>query len=216
MRLPLTAITYALVATALVASCVPASAPVSTYTPPAPPPPPVVALASVERPQSAKQRYGPSKISTINDSGVTKYSFEDSLVSVVIFPGEKEFDFVMVNKTDHTVKLVWDDAAIVGIDGTSDRVIHAGVKYTDKARPQAPSVIVRRGKLSDLAAPAGNISWVYNNWYTAPLIPRGTNLNGGRQLQLLLPLEIEGVENEYLFTFSVTPPVATVLPVTGS
>src|SRR5690349_2664163 len=76
-----------LVLACLTAACVPV-APAAI----APSPRYVVALTSVERPQQAKERYGPQMLSTVRDSGVTKYSFEDSLVSVVILPAEKEFD----------------------------------------------------------------------------------------------------------------------------
>lgn len=171
----------------------------------------LVALTSVERPQQAKDRYGPQTLSTVQDSGVTKYSFEDSLVSVVILPLEKEFDFVMTNKTDHTIKLVWDDAAFVNIDGESGRVIHSGIKLIDKEKPQPPSIIVRGGKLADIAVPSAHIAWVYNDWFTGPLIPRNADVSG-KQIQLLLPIEIEGVENDYLFTFSVNPPAAVAPP----
>src|SRR5690349_10041792 len=73
-------------------------------------------LASVERPAKAKERYGPPKIATVTDSGITKYSFLDSLVGIVWLPTPTSFSFWLENKTDHSIHIIWDDAAFVGVD----------------------------------------------------------------------------------------------------
>src|SRR5690349_18625289 len=71
-------------------------------------------LTQVERPASATQRYGPSTIATLHDTTVSRYAFEDQMVKIVAYAAWQEIYLNIQNKTDHSVKLVWNDAAFVG------------------------------------------------------------------------------------------------------
>lgn len=173
-------------------------------------------LVQVERPAKARERYGPQALSTATDTGVTKYRFEDRLVSVTIFALSDRIGFNVENKTDNSVRLIWNDAAFVDIAGKSQPIMHEGIKYTDCAGNKTPSVIVRRGALADAAIPCGNVSFGYSSWVVSPLLPHDRLLAAdttnslshyrehvGKTVSLLLPLQIEDVVNDYLFTFRV-------------
>lgn len=177
-------------------------------------------LTSVQRPESARERYGPERLAVISDSGKTKFTFDDSLVRITMAPTTDGFAFRLDNKTFHSVRIIWDDAAIVDPTGESGRVMHNGVKYTDRNNSQPPTVIVARGFVTDIAVPTENVSLssgLYGGWTTSPFLPRPpmdaknrdavlANLKDrfrGRSVALLLPLQIEGFTNDYLFTFSI-------------
>lgn len=179
-----------------------------------------VQLTSVQRPQSAVARYGPQHLAVISDSGKTKFTFDDSLVRVTIFPASDGFAFRLANKTNHSIRIVWDDAAIVGPTGESGRVLHSGVKYIDRNNSQPPTVVVAKGFVTDMAVPTSNVSFSsgqYGGWDTSPFLPRPRMAPENRQsiladlqdrfrgktVKLLLPLQIEGFTNDYLFTFSI-------------
>lgn len=175
-----------------------------------------IGLKEVERPADAKERYGKSKIIRFKDEGKTKYSFEDGLIKIVWLPTSSQFDFVLTNKTSHSVKINWDEAVYVDQSGRSKRVIHSGVKYVDRNSPQPPTVIVRGATISDMVFPADSIYYVsgqYGGWREDPLFPSygmgaeevDQKASGlvGKNVQVLLPIKIEDVVNEYIFTFSI-------------
>lgn len=184
--------------------------------------PPIIAfydvgLKEVERPASARERYGEQRISTVQEEGVNQYSFEDDLVKIGWFVSLKSISFAMTNKTDHTIKIIWDEAAYVDENGSTQRVMHSGVKYVDRNDPQPPSVIVRKGNLKDVIIPTNKIYYIsgqYGGWReelllqgklggTPEEVSEKAKGNIGKTIKVLLPLEIQGVLNEYLFTFKI-------------
>jgi hypothetical protein len=175
-----------------------------------------ISLKEVERPAQAKERYGEQKIMKAEEGGMEKYYFEDEMVKIVWIPTASQISFILTNKTEHSIKIVWDEAAFVDENGVSHRVMHSGVKYIDRTNPQPPSVVVRKGSITDLVIPTDNIYYVsgkYGGWREAPLFPtsavtieelrvKAENYIG-KTVQVLLPLQIEDVVNEYIFTFEV-------------
>lgn len=180
-----------------------------------------IGLKEVERPAQAKERYGAQKITQVEEGGMEKYYFEDDMVKIVWIPTASQVSFVLTNKTDHSIKIVWDEAAFVDENGVTHRVMHSGVKYIDRNNPQPPSIVVRKGSVSDLIIPTDNIyywSGYDSGWRKTPLFPTysvvgdstaATQLRSkskkyiGKTIQVLLPLQIEDVVNEYIFTFEV-------------
>jgi hypothetical protein len=67
-----------------------------------------VGLQNVERPENAKERYGESKIVNFEEEGKTKYSYEDDMIKIVWLPLSTQFGFTLQNKTDHSIKIIWD------------------------------------------------------------------------------------------------------------
>lgn len=180
-------------------------------------PKPIMSLTTVQRPERAKVRYGPEVITQVTDSGVRKYVFEDSLVKAIVYPTTTGFSVIINNKTDHTIKIMWDEAAIVGVNGSSMRLMHNGVKYIDRNNSQPPSVIVAHGHIADDVVPTERVVQGYGSWDSAPMLPldyyyladkdttlaKLRNEYKGKTMQLLLPLSIEDVTNDYLFTFTI-------------
>ncbi len=173
-----------------------------------------VGLIEVERPVQAKERYGEQKITKTAEAGIDKYYFEDEMVKILWVPTSHQVSFALTNKTDHSIKIIWDEAAFVGVNGISSRVMHSGVKYIDRSNPQPPTVVVRKGTISDLIVPTDNIYYnTYSGWETAPLFPVSATKEEelrlsaqsyvGKTIQVLLPLKIEDVVNEYIFTFKI-------------
>lgn len=174
-------------------------------------------LVEVQRPSKATERYGPQAITTVSDSGKTKYSFEDQLIRVIALPSRTGIEFDLNNKTGFPIRIPWNDAAFVGIDGKSQQVMHLGMKYTDCTSQKAPSVIVGHGSVIEGVYPCGNLHFS-SSWVVAPILPGGPVASAdtarvradleksvvGKTVQLLLPLQIEEVTNDYMFTFRVT------------
>lgn len=175
-----------------------------------------VGLKEVERPQNAKERFGESKLVNFDENGITKYSYEDSLIKIVWLPLSSEFSFTLENKSNHSMKIIWDEAAYVNENGSSGRVMHSGVKYTERNNPQPPTVVIKKAKIDDIILPTDNVYYVsgqYGGWRTNPLFPNkaasAEELNSLSQkyidktVSVLLPLQIENTVNEYIFRFKI-------------
>lgn len=189
-----------------------------------------ISLHQVERPTEASQRYGVQKITKAPKKGPGKYIFEDEMIQIIwlVNPDPKtefglanDISFSLKNKTTYSIKIIWDETAFVDTAGASHRVIHAGVKYSQRNNPQPPSVIVRSGTFSDIVVPSDYISYTRGifGWRTKNILPSEMDKIWrketpqafksraksyvGKTIQILMPLEIQGVVNEYIFIFRV-------------
>lgn len=174
-------------------------------------------LEKVGRPKETRQRYGEKENIFIEEN---KDAYEDNLFKILFFPTARQIDFSIKNKTDHSIKIIWDEAAYIDEDNSSHRVMHSGIKFISRDQPQAPSVVVAGGTLEDLVYPtdyAYFVSGKYGGWKQNPLLPtkkafaeevaeftRRVKDLWGKRIGILLPLQIEGVTNEYTFIFKIT------------
>ena len=156
-------------------------------------------LVSVEKPENEAVQYG--KTNVITEDGISKYSYIDNYVGIIIFHDKEQFVFSIHNLSDNTLKVIWDEAAYVDANGSTSKVIHSGVKYNERENSQTPSIIVKGAKITDIAVPVNNIE--HNEilgWFSKPLYQPAQEGN----IALLLPFQIKGVTNEYLFVFNRT------------
>jgi len=186
-----------------------------------------ISLDSVERPEEAQERYGGQKIFEA-DQEKYQYTFEDEMIKALWLPTTQQFFFMLENKTDHSIRIIWDEAALVDPKGQTHKVTHSGVKYIDRNNPQAPSVVVRKGKITDIVVPSdliyyGDSSSTFQQlmgvsktgWHVKDMIPRiqeggdPQNLLNiaqqyvGQSIQILLPIQIEEIINDYIFIFVI-------------
>ena len=168
-----------------------------------------VGLSEVERPADATKRYGEHKIVSFEEGEETKYRFEDEMVEMVLFVDKKKISFSLLNKTKHSIQIVWDESVYIDQNGRRNRVMHQGVKYINKSQPQPPSIVARGATIEDVVIPADNVHLVGSSWRVYPLLPYSSedatdakNLIG-EKLQVLLALQIQGVVNEYIFSFTI-------------
>jgi len=159
-------------------------------------------LVKVEKPENASEKYG--EVKTINEQGLTKYSFEDELISIIIFGGSTQFNFKLTNKSQNSIKLIWDDAVFVDYTGSTSKIMHAGIKYSQREASQPASTIIRGASLEDIACPICNVRYsdVLHEWITDSMYPKHIS-QGVKQIRLMLPIQIKDVVNEYVFVFDV-------------
>lgn len=195
-----------------------------------------ISLSKVERPEKAGNRYGPQKVDAVTTDQKYRFAFQDDMVRILWFVGPTKISFLLQNKTDFSIKIPWDEAAYVDEFGRSHRVMHSGVKYTDRDKPQPPSVIVRKGSIEDIVCPTDYVSWSSGTRYSAgswdekPLLlamdfhgqyvkgryasltefEEAVNKNIGKQIQVLLPLQIQDVIHDYIFSFTVDKATVSV------
>lgn len=187
-------------------------------------------LSKVERPEKAKERFGKQAIDSLNTEKY-QFSFEDELVKVLWVINSRNIAFSLQNKTDNSIRILWDEGAFIDEFGSSHRIIHSGVKYTDRNQTQSPSIIARQAYIEDIVLPSNYVEWnnVINQWIEKPLLPdfdihsnysvgkyssfeefeRTAKSKVDKTIQVLLPLQIENVVNDYIFTFEVSSVTVT-------
>lgn len=175
-----------------------------------------VGLSTVESPANAKQQFGETKVVTLNEDGTSKYRYEDDYIDIVWFVGTKQFNFTLKNKSGHTLKINWDDISYVDTKGQVGRVMHAGVKYIDRNNAQPASTIPKGASITDILLPTENVyfeSGKFGGWREKYLIPciyktsqalnTGASYFIGKTMTIMMPVMIENVQNDYIFTFSI-------------
>lgn len=169
------------------------------------------ALVRVEKPENSSDRYGETK--TIADAGVDKYSYNDNVIDILIYGTKEQLNFVLKNVSQHSLKLIWNEAAFVGLDGTSSKVMHVGIKYSERESDQPATTIIKGAKIDDCATPTSNVYYdegykigytTYGNgWKTRSMLPKEYKGKEAGEVRLMLPIQIKDVVNEYTFVFKV-------------
>lgn len=181
-------------------------------------------LEDVERPTEAAALLGEQKTSITVEQGYT-YSFEDEIIKILWLPSGAMFEFLLVNKTDSPIKVIWNEAAYICEKGDSHKVIHAGIKYSQRNRYKLPSTIEQKSTLKDFIYPADYMSFSDEGWVERPLwsghwegktlLPTSQEggdpqefLNSaknyiGKTIKVLFPIRVKDETYEYTFIFMV-------------
>jgi hypothetical protein len=157
-------------------------------------------LIKVEKPADESVRYGETKVEEVE--GVTKYRYIDDFIDILIFGSSEQFSFFLKNISQNTLKLVWDEAVFVDFNGTTSKVMHVGIKYSQKDGEQPASTIIKGANIEDVAVPTCNIRYsdILKDWVTDSMYPNTPATSPG-ELRLMLPIQVKDVINEYIFVF---------------
>lgn len=159
-------------------------------------------LTQVEKPSNPSIRYG--KTTTDTEEGITKFSYQDNFIDVIIFASESAFFFTLKNVSDNTLKVVWNEAVFVDVDGFTSKVMHSGIKYSQKESDQLASIVIRGAKLEDSAVPIDKVYYSDNEWTTKSLYSKAKPELSDQNIKLMLPIQVMDVVNEYIFEFTLT------------
>lgn len=175
-----------------------------------------IGLNSVESPADAKQQFGETKVVSFDEGGVSKYRYEDDYIDIVWYVGLKQFNFTLKNKSGHTLKINWDDVSYVDLNGQVGRVMHSGVKYTDRNSSQPATTVPKGASITDILLPTDNVYYIsgqYGGWNEKYLVPcvyntpeafnEGAPTLVGKTMTVMMPIMIENVQNDYTFTFNI-------------
>ena len=175
-----------------------------------------IGLKTVESPANAKQQFGETKIVNFQDGETNKYRYEDDYINIVWYVDSKRFYFDLTNKSGHTIKINWDDISYVDYNGKVERVMHSGVKYTERNNSQPASTVPKGATLSDILIPTENVYFIsgqFGGWREKYLIPcvyndaatRDAQASSyvGKTMTIMMPIMIENVQNDYTFTFNI-------------
>lgn len=133
--------------------------------------------------------------------------YEDRYIRAEFAPAlNTAVHFKLHNRSNQTIRIIWDDAVFVNVDGSTSRVMHAGVRYIDRNNSQPPTTIPAGGNVSELVLPTNNVYFVSGSgggWRTSPIVPRTSDptIYDGRMVSVFLPVEVGKDRHEYRFNF---------------
>jgi hypothetical protein len=177
-------------------------------------------LSEVERPNIADQSYGSRIVVTnLGKDSLGRYSYEDRFFTITWEPDIQQFRFLLTNKYDNSIQIPWDNASYVDYEKKASRVIHTGVRYINRYESQPATTIPGGSTLSDILIPADNIHFSSDGWDSRQIMPT-KSVNAwtrsgltkvqavnpgyiGKCVSILLPVNINGVQNDYLFIFNI-------------
>lgn len=159
-------------------------------------------LIKVEKPSDPTVRYGTT--TTITDKNITKYSYVDNIIDITICADLTQFNFVIKNISDKTIKIIWNEAVFVDVDGSSSKIMHSGTKYSQRESDQPASTIIRGAKLEDIAVPTNKVYYSdgTKKWECHFLYSSATK-DEDNIIRLMLPIQVKDVINEYIFEFEL-------------
>ena len=82
--------------------------------------------------------------------------------------------------------------------------MHVGTKYSERNSAQPPTTVIKGAKIEDVATPTDRVyySESLKEWTSESMMPKDPKLKG-KQIQLMLPIQIKDVVNEYIFVFDL-------------
>ena len=122
-------------------------------------------------------------------------------------PNLKAINFQIRNLSDKSIKILWNDMSFIDIDNTVSKIMHQGIKYTNRGGDMSPTSIPAETLLEDTIIPTDRVSWsnISNDWVNSGIV---NQYNAGRyhqeEIGITLPVEHNGEIKEYLFKFRVT------------
>jgi hypothetical protein len=142
------------------------------------------------------------------------FVLEDGLMRITWVVEEARLPFVLENKTDQPIRIIWNDAIFMDLNGAPHKVMHRDVRYAQRGEPQTPTTVnpgeAREDFILAINLPyqESDASWredpflkPYRRMTRAELEP--ALLNVGRSFVAILPIEFSGEVHEYVFTFRV-------------
>jgi hypothetical protein len=151
---------------------------------------------------------GKHKFTMIKPWENPELSFEDQSIKIRFSLSKKQIGLVLQNKMHSPIKLDWNNISYVDVAGLAHGVIHTGVRYIERDRPQVPTVIPPAAMIEDVIIPSDHISYTSGSgsgWSSRSLFPAitETDLYIGKTFSVFMPLEFDGGVKNYLFSFRI-------------
>lgn len=140
-----------------------------------------------------------------NPAPSSNLEYHDDKMAIAFSLQKSEIDFVLQNNSTDPIKVDWNLVSFIQAWGTSQGVIHKGIKLVDKQATKPPSMVPPKAKIEDMIVPVENVEFVGGDWLTHPLFVEGPAALKlvGQEFSIFMPLDIGGTTKNYTFTFKV-------------
>lgn len=148
-------------------------------------------------------------------------TFSDDNIIGDFFCGNRFISFKIKNKTENTIKLLWDEVVYIDNNKSTKKILHKGINISDSEKQMPASIIIKDGILDDFVFRADNYSWssYSNNWIDFGSIRYNENVESKEdelkfidfasslskeKFGIYLPFEIDGKKQIYTIWFENT------------
>ncbi|NMB63250.1 MAG: hypothetical protein GYA16_00100 [Spirochaetes bacterium] len=143
--------------------------------------------------------------------------YEDNIISIKFMVPPQTYNsihFILTNKTENNMKLLWDEAVLIDIDGNTNRITHSTVirlsNLNELNKQQLPSIIASKSSLNRYIFCVDKIYLDQDGRpHIGDIFPQEPDNNTlrslvGKDFKIILPLQIENDVYEYKFIFQIT------------
>lgn len=115
-------------------------------------------------------------------------------------PANDRISFELVNKSDKTARLDWNQAAFVDFDGKAHKIAPSGIRFIEINSMKAPSTIPPGAKIREEFILTDTVSYS-SGWDIQTIFPKCPLCRDlvGKEFGMLFPVEINGETKEYSF-----------------
>ena len=173
---------------------------------------------------SCAPKYYTYKLQLKKPNVSNELKFEDEKLSIEFTFKQSEVAFNIKNNSDKPLKIIWDEASFV-YNGEAQKIMHKNVKFVDKEKTQAPTVIPPKSFISDLIQPIDDIKYnqssyagrSYSFWSSKPIFPIISYFNPkdkrsverakkvlGTTVNIYIPIQQDGKSFDYYFEMEVS------------
>ena len=179
--------------------------------------------ATAEVPENVTVKYSDTKVERLHETdSLMTFNYEDDLVKITWSLSDYYYYLTLVNKTDQTIKINWDDIVYITPSGLACKMIHKGIDLRDYSLSQVSTVIPRGSRYEDRLLPTSAIFseiddgitkyYINKSYFFSPAKRHDkekiTSQNG-TTATIHLPIIINDVQNNYLFHFTIDDVSAT-------
>ena len=168
-----------------------------------------VSLDRVDVPSDSKEGVS----GTVEKTDINKYLFENEYFKITWFIGSTSLFFEIYNKTNHSLKINWDDIIYVNTKREISKMVHSDIsKLKDLQQFQVPITIPKGANYSDFLTPVTNLSCEDNVYFAHPLLPQHFSTDEeleiakgleGDSISVLFPIIFDNTQNDYTFNFKI-------------
>lgn len=134
--------------------------------------------------------------------------FKDNALNLEFNISNKQIKLILKNNTEKAAKIDWNQVSYVDVLGQSHKVMHSNIKYIDRDRVQAPTIVPPKSNIDDIIFPIDYVfyeSGKYGGWREKALFPQAPDakLYHNKDFSIYMPVEIDKTIKEYFFTFHI-------------
>jgi hypothetical protein len=164
-----------------------------------------IELARVRKASDINQRYQAPVADTT--MGIARYAYEDDLFRSIWSADESGWELSLYNKSEETLTIDWDEAAYMDVDKIGRGVLASSTKYSERNNPQTPTVIARRGNITENLFSKDHVYQSTTGvWAKRPLFPidfSEAQRYKDKTVSLIIPFNVSGLTAQYEFVFNI-------------
>ena len=147
---------------------------------------------------------------------VENNTFNSELFDITWKYNFTDFSFVLNNKSDYNIKINWNEISLIDQFGENNKIFHSGIKYIDREKEQAETMVYKKSKITDLIAPIKNVYYEagkYGGWKQNQILKVKSQTFGAYQfynslvdnslIRIAMPLIINEKQKDFIYTFKI-------------